>query len=210
MDVGAEADAGLADATLDDLLHAGERAAADEEDVAGVDLNELLVRVLAPTLRRDRCGGALENLEQRLLHAFARHVTRDRRVLALAGDLVDLVDVDDAGLGLLDVVVRGLNQLEEDVLDVFADVARFGERGGVGDRERHVEHARQRLREIRLAAARRSDQQDVRLAEFDLGVVVTRLDALVVVVDRDRKNLLRMVLADDVVIEETEDLLRLG
>jgi hypothetical protein len=44
-------------------------------------------------------------------------------VLALAGDLVDLVDVDDAGLGLLDVVVSGLDQLEQDVLDVLADVA---------------------------------------------------------------------------------------
>ena len=51
-------------------------------------------------------------------------------------DLVDLVDVDDAGLRLADVVVGGLNQLEQDVLDVLTDIARLGERGGVGDRER--------------------------------------------------------------------------
>ena len=153
-DVGAEADAAVADAGLDDLVEAGERAATDEQDVRGVDLDELLVRVLAAALGRHRRGRALEDLEQRLLHTFARHVAGDRRVLGLAGDLVDLVDVDDAGLGLLDVVVGGLDQLEEDVLDVFADVARFGERGGVGDRERHLQHARQRLREQRLAAAR--------------------------------------------------------
>ncbi len=34
--------------------------------------------------------------------------------------LSDLVDVDDAGLGLLDVVVGGLDELEQDVLDVLA------------------------------------------------------------------------------------------
>ena len=43
-----------------------------------------------------------------------------------AGDLVDLVDVDDARLGLLDVVVGCLDELQQDVLDVFADVAGFG------------------------------------------------------------------------------------
>src|SRR3712207_9244538 len=62
-------------------------------------------------------------------------VARDRRVLALARDLVDLVDVDDAGLGALHVVVGGLDELEQDVLDVLAYVAGLGERGGVGDGE---------------------------------------------------------------------------
>jgi hypothetical protein len=49
-----EADALVADAALDDLVEAGERAAADEQDVRRVDLDELLVRVLAPALRRHR------------------------------------------------------------------------------------------------------------------------------------------------------------
>ena len=196
---------------LDDLVEAGERTAADEQDVRGVDLDELLVRVLAATLRRHRRGRALEDLEQRLLHTLAGHVARDRRVLGLAGDLVDLVDVDDPGLGLLDVVVGGLDQLEEDVLDVFADVAGFGERGGVGDRERHLQHARQRLREQRLAAAGRADQQDVRLLQLDVGVAVRAgLHALVVVVDRDREDLLRLLLTDDVVVQVVVDLTRLG
>jgi hypothetical protein len=72
--------------------------------------------------------GALEDLQQRLLHALAGDVAGDRRVVALARDLVDLVDVDDAPLGPLDVVVGGLQQLEDDVLDVLADVAGLGER----------------------------------------------------------------------------------
>ena len=62
-----------------------------------------------------------------------------RGVVALARDLVDLVDVDDAALRLLDVVVGVLQQVDDDVLDVLADVAGLGQVGGVGDGERHVE-----------------------------------------------------------------------
>ena len=156
LDRGAEADALVADAPLDDLVEVRERAAADEQDVRRVDRQELLVRVLAPALRRHRGDRALEDLQERLLDALARHVARDRRVVGLARDLVDLVDVDDPGLGLLDVVVGGLDQLEEDVLDVLADVAGLGQRRGVGDRERDVEDPGQRLGEQRLAAAGRA------------------------------------------------------
>ena len=141
-------DALVADPALDDLVEAGERTTADEQDVRGVDLDELLVRVLAAALRRHGGGGALQDLQQRLLHALPRDVARDRGVLGLAGDLVDLVDVDDAGLGLLHVVVGRLDELEQDVLDVLADVAGLRQRGGVGDRERDVQHPRERLREV--------------------------------------------------------------
>src|SRR5204863_9749786 len=105
--LGAEADRALADALADDLVETGERAAADEEDVRRVDREELLVRVLAAALRRHRRDRPLENLQERLLDALARHVARDRRVVRLARDLVDLVDVDDPRLGLLDVELRG-------------------------------------------------------------------------------------------------------
>src|SRR5690606_3385722 len=112
----------------------------------------------ATALRRDARDRALEDLEERLLHALPRDVARDRRVLGLARDLVDLVDVDDAGLGALDVVVGGLDELEQDVLDILADVAGLGERRRIRDRERHVEALRERLREVGLAAAGRADE----------------------------------------------------
>jgi hypothetical protein len=51
------------------------------------------------------------------------------------------------------------------------DVAGLGQRRRVGDRERHVEDPRERLREQRLAAAGRAEQEDVRLLELDLVVL---------------------------------------
>ena len=208
-DVGAESHRVLPDPALDDLVETRERSAADEEDVRRVDREELLVRVLAPALRRHRRDGSLEDLEQRLLHALAGHVARDGRVVRLARDLVHLVDVDDPGLGLLDVEVGGLDQLQEDVLHVLSDVAGLGQRRRVRDREGDVQDARERLREQRLAAAGRAEQEDVRLRELDLRVLEPHAHALVVVVDRDRERALGLLLGDDVVVQDGVDVERL-
>ncbi len=166
------------------------------------------MRVLAAALRRNARHRPLEDLEERLLDALARHVARDRRVVRLARDLVDLVDVDDPGLGLLHVEVGRLDELQQDVLDVLADVAGLGERRRVRDREGDVEDPRERLREERLAAARRAEQQDVRLLQLDVVLVRRHLHPLVVVVDGDRERPLGLLLPDDVVVQDLVDLLR--
>ena len=174
----------LTDAAADDVLEAVERAGADEQDVGRVDLDQLLLRAIARAVRRDRRVLAFEDLEQRLLHAFAADVPRHRRAAALARDLVDLVDADDAALGLVDVAAGVAIERLDHALDVFADVAGLGERRGVGDGERHVELLGQRLREQRLAAARGAEQEDVALLHFDLAGLALLLlaDALVMVV----------------------------
>src|SRR5262249_19019583 len=156
-DLRPETDGLLPRALLDDVVEAHERPPADEEDVRGVHGNEVLVRVLATALRGNVGDRPLEDLEERLLHALARDVPRDRRVLPLAGDLGDLVDVDDAALALLDVVARGLEELEDDVLDVLAYVAGLGQRRGIDDREGDREEPREGLREQGLPRARRTD-----------------------------------------------------
>ena len=77
LDIGTEADALLVQALLDDLFQAVKGATADEQDILGIHLDELLVGVLASTLRGDVGHRALENLQQRLLHALARDVAGD-------------------------------------------------------------------------------------------------------------------------------------
>ena len=167
--------------------------------------------MLASALRRNIGDGAFENLQQRLLHALTGDVARDGGVLVLAPDLVDLVDVDDAALRAGYVAVGGLQQLQNDVFDVLAHVAGFGQRRRIDDGKRHVQHLRQRLRQQRLARSRRPDQQDVRLRQLDIVAArLVHLDALVVVVDRHRQLLLRLVLTDHVLVQKCLDLLRLG
>ena len=157
--------------------------------------------VFAPPLGRNGRRGALQDLQQGLLHPFTGNVPGDGRVLALAGHLVDLVDVDDPCLGLLDVVVGGLDQLEEDVLDVLTHVTGLGKGRGVGNGERDVEHPSQRLGHESLAASGWTDQQDVRLGQLHLvGATTPGLYPLVVVVDGDSQDLLGLLLANDVVV----------
>jgi hypothetical protein len=106
-------------------------------------------------------------------------------------------------------VIGGLDQLEQDVLDVLAHVAGLGEGGGVGDGEGDVEHAGQGLGQQRLAAAGGAQQQNVGLGQLDVAVGPRRgahLDPLVVVVDGDGQDLLGVVLPDDVVVQELVDL----
>ena len=96
--------------------------------------------MLPSALRGHGCHGAFEDLQQRLLHALAGDVAGDRWVLRLAGDLVDLIDVDDPALCLREIEVRGLQQLEQDILHILADIPGLGEAGGVGDSKWHIEH----------------------------------------------------------------------
>src|SRR6516164_3326289 len=206
--LGAEADRARTAAGRDDLLEAGEGTAAYEQNISGVNLQEFLLRMLAAPLRRYRRHGAFHDFQQRLLHALARHVAGDRRTVRLAADLVDFVDIDDTALGLLDVIVGRLQQLENDVLDVLADITGFGERRRIRHGERHVENASERLRQQGLAGAGRADQQDVRFRKFDVFVLGLVIEPLVMIVDGDREDLLGVVLPDHVAVEDLSDLLR--
>ena len=165
--------------------------------------------MLAAALRRHIDHRALQNLQQRLLHALARDVARDGGVVALAGDLVDLVDEDDAALGLGHIVVGHLQQTREDALHVLAHVARLGEHRGVHDGEGHLQQPRDGTGHEGLARAGGAHEHDVRLV--DLGLLLARgaEQAFVVVVHGNGQVALGLVLADHVLIEELLDLHRL-
>ena len=70
-DIGAEADRLALQPVGDDALEAREGAAADEQDVGRIDLQEFLLGMLAPALRRHGGDCAFHDLQQGLLHAFA-------------------------------------------------------------------------------------------------------------------------------------------
>ena len=87
----------------------------------------------------------------------------------------------------------------------FADVAGFGEGRRVGDRERNAEGFGQRLDEVGLARAGRTDHQNIALLKFDIRIGHA-VDALVVVVNGYGDRFFGTVLADDVLVKEFDDL----
>ena len=161
-------DTGLLGSVLDNLFQPVKSATANKQNVGGIDLQEVLVWMLASALRRHTGHRAFDQLEQRLLDAFPRNITGDAGVVRLAADLVDLVDVHNAALRALDVVIAVLKQLLDDVFHILPDVASLGQRGGISDHEGNVQQLGQGLRQQRLARTGGADQQDVALGEFDL------------------------------------------
>ena len=91
-------------------LYAVERSAADKEYVACVDVYIVLVGVFPPAFWWDIYCCSLKEFQQSLLHALARHVACDARVVALACYLVYLVDEDYSPLCCLKVIVGHLQQ----------------------------------------------------------------------------------------------------
>ncbi len=99
--------------------------------------------MLATALRRHIADGPFEHFKESLLDAFTADIAGDADVLMSLGNLVHFINVDNAALGRLDVEVRGVKELQEQVFDILANVTGFGERCGVANGERHVEHFRQ-------------------------------------------------------------------
>src|SRR4051812_46046559 len=102
-----------------------------------------------------------------------------------------------------------MQQLQQQVLDVFANVTGFGQRGGIANGERNLQIPSEGARQQCLAATSRADQQDVRLIDFDvvLGVFVQH-QPLVVIVDRNGEHLFGVLLSDDVFVQMPDDLPR--
>ena len=71
LDLGAEAHRFFIHALFDDLVKTVERTAADKEDVRGIHVDEFLLRMLASAVGRNIGDRALQQLQKRLLHAFA-------------------------------------------------------------------------------------------------------------------------------------------
>ena len=161
--------------------------------------------MLATALGRNIADGAFQDLEERLLDSLTGDVARDADILGLAPDLVDLVDVDDALLGLLDIEFGGLQQPKDDVLDIFAHVTGFRQGGGVHDAEGDIQHAGEGAGEESLPGSSRAEKKDVRFFYFDIGEFLggegcVLVEALVVIVDGHGEDLLGLVLPDHIFV----------
>ena len=200
----AKAQRGIVGALLDELFQPVKGTTADKEDIFGVDLDELLLRMLAAAVGRHIADRTLHDLQQGLLHTLTAHIAGDGGVLALAGDLVDLIHIDDADFSARNVKIRRLNQLEQDVFDILAHIAGLGQRGGVRNGERHIQHLGQRLGQQRLAGAGGAQHQHIGLLQLHIAVLAGQ-DALIVVVDRDSQHLLGGILPDDILIQTRLD-----
>ena len=161
--------------------------------------------MLPTALRRDIGHGSLQDLQQRLLHALAGHIPGNRGILTLPGDLIDLIHIDDAALGQLNIIVGSLHQAQKDILHVVAHIARLCQRGGVSNGKGHLQDTGQRLCEEGLAAAGGSYEQNVALLKLHI-ISTAEVDTLIVIVYRHREGHFGVFLADDILVQHIPDL----
>ena len=176
--------------------------------------------MLSSPLRRNIAGCSLEDFQKGLLNSLTRDIAGNGDVVGLAPYLVDFVDVDDADLGLLDVVVGVLKQAKDDVLHILPDISGLRQRGGVGDTERDVENTGQRSGQKGLARSRGTHEQDIALLHLHVSQPISKQscrhslalesNALVVIVNGYRKSALGQILTDDMGVEFGPDLGRFG
>src|SRR5579885_71387 len=198
------------DAAAHHALQSYKSASADKQNVRCIYRGKFLVWMLASTLRGHICYRAFENLQQRLLHPLARNIARNRRVLVLTADLVYLINVDDPCLGASHIAVRRLKQLQNNVFNVLTNIPRLSQSGCVHYGERHIEHLGQSVRQKRFAASGRANQQNIGLRQLNIiAPHPVHLNALVVVIDRNRELLFCLVLPNHILIQERAYLGRL-
>ena len=201
-------------AVAHNALHSVKRTAADKEDLGSVDFHHGLSRILAPALDRHGRNGAFDELEKSLLNTLARHVAGNGRVLALAGNLVNFVKIDDALLCTLNVAAGGLHKLGDDILNVFTNVARFRQGRCIRNGKRHIERTSERLSQKRLARTRRADQQHIGLLQLNLVFkrlelfVTQRIQTLVMIEYRHRQCPLSAFLTNYIIVEKLIELPR--
>ena len=98
--------------------------------------------------------------------------------------------------------IRRLKQLQNNVFNVFAHITRFGQSGRIGHRERHIKMRARVCASNVLPHPVGPISMNIGLRQFNsiFGVV----QALVVVVNRNRQHALCMALPDHIVIQHVQ------
>ena len=200
----------------DDFGDAGECPAHDEENVPRVDRFRLgrsaaahrghrALQLARHVVRRHhRHVAVLHQLEEIRLHAASGDIAPRARLARR--QLVHLVEIDDAVLRALHIAARAPDEIAHEIIDVAADIPRLAELRRVRLHERHTDEFRRRADEMRLADARRTEQQDVLLLVKRRGVSLKREPHMLeVIAQRDTENLLRLRLPDDEAVQVTRD-----
>ena len=129
-----------------------------------MDAQEFLLWMFAATFGGNGSNRAFDELEEGLLNAFARNIACNRRIGALAGNLVNFVDVDDTSGRAVDVPIGCMQQIENDIFDVITDVSGFGQAGGICHGKGHIEDFSECLSEQGFAGTGGPDEENVGFA----------------------------------------------
>ena len=172
-------------------------------------MDVILIRMLASTLWRYVHHSSLQEFQKSLLYTLSTYVAGDRWVVALAGNLVNLVDEDDTTLGSLHIIVGYLEQTGEDTLHILTYITSLGKYRSIHDGERYIEQLGNGTCQQCLTGTGTTHHDDVALFYFHAFLILRLLQTLIVIIDSNGKMTLGLFLSDDIFIEIFLDLHRL-
>ena len=157
--------------------------------------------MLASTLWRHAGNRTLDQLEECLLHTFTGDISGNGNIFGFLGDLIDLINIDNAHLGCLDIKICCLDQLEQDVLYIFTYITCLCQCRSICDGKRYAKDTGKCLCQQCLSATGRSQHEDIALLQFHINVL-SGCDALVMIIHCDGKYLFCLILTDDIIIQK--------
>ena len=167
--------------------------------------------VLAPALRRNIGSRSFQDFQQGLLYAFTGNVPGNGNVFRLPGNLVNFININNASLGFFNIVIRILDQAQQNVFHVFSHIPGFGQCGSIRNGKGYLQDPGQRLGQQGLPAAGRSQHQDIGFLQFHILIFRPRasvIDPFVMIIYRNSQRLLRLILANYILVQNRLDLLR--
>ncbi|OAV65007.1 hypothetical protein Barb6_03019 [Bacteroidales bacterium Barb6] len=186
-----------------------EGTATYKKDILCIYRNCLLVGMLATALRRDVHDRTFQQFQQSLLYTLPAHVTGDRGVIPLAGNLVKFINKDDAALGSRHVIVGNLQQAGQQTFNVLSHITGFGEHRSINNGKGHMQQLGYRPRQQCFPRTGSPHHNNVGLLYFHIVRRHLLRDALIMVIDRHGKPSLGVILSDDILIQKRLDTLRL-
>ena len=124
-------------------------------------MKELLLRMLATSFRRYIHHCSFKKLEHGLLHPFSGDIPCDGRIVALACDLIYLVNEDDASLRLCNIEIRLLKKTGQNAFHILSHISCLCQHCCIHNGERNVKQACYRFSHQGLARTGRTHHQDV-------------------------------------------------
>ena len=148
--------------TLGDFLfNAIEGTAADEQNITGIDMNIVLIRMLAATLGRYIHHGTFKKFQKSLLNTLTADITGNGRIVALTGNLINLINKDNTTLRRIYIIIGHLQQTGKNTLHILTDISGFGKYRCIYNGKRHMQQFGNGSGQQGFSGTRASDHDDI-------------------------------------------------
>ena len=84
-------------------------------------------------------------------------------------------------LRTFNIIIRCLNQLQENILNILTDIAGFCQRCCICDCKRNIDDTCQSLRQKRLTGTGRSEHQDITLLQFHAKISACQYSLIMII-----------------------------